>query len=774
MICPKLSSNERKLSTFKRSPLVVPPLLPTPVSSVGFVSGTMALRSGCTSVYVAFYFVFTTSVNFTLVTPVSVSANALSLLQPYDFLYYSGVRAYFGGEWGKAAELLEKSVTTKESLFRVRRQCYDECVAAGKEALYKLDSEEGSLWDLWALDWMQQKAECMRFCIGRSVTPAGQLPVSTDIEYEFGSRNPYNFLQVTYYKLGKLQKAASAAHTYFVANPSHLEMRNNIEKYRRMEGVTEEAFQDREIENEKHWVLYDSAVQHEASSDWAQAAEKWKACVNETLRQTDECRLQCEVAFQRLPEDRGVDTVDGAYEKAADLSLSLLSCRQYCVTQIATRPGRISAQEDFLPSQLEHLHIAQFKAGDISGAVQTLRSLLLFYPSDKDSLDNLQLYSETLGGVTESQGLQPAQEIVRYVSRSLQEKKLLYFGMENLDFSFIDPDLWTPEDVVPESLRKIWRAEKEKMNDKLKTGEQQEDVDDSGFFAGGAVPQVGVTITMDDVVLNGTNRVVLDGVMTEKECGKILQLAAAAASAGDGYRGRRSPHTPHETFEGLTVLRAVKLAQDGMVNQSDAKLLHELGERVRVLLHSYFRSPSGLFISFTHLVCRSAIAGDQEGRLDLSHPVHVDNCLLEPETKQCWKEPPAFVHRDLSAVLYLNDNFDGGELFFTNRDAKTITARVKPSCGRLVGFSSGPVNPHGVTAVTSGRRCALALWFTKEKLYRDMEREEAEDIWAADGQSVVKKDKEEGEGSPARNARSQAPKERSRGRGTVTGGRDEL
>lgn len=37
-----------------------------------------------------------------------------------------------------------------------------------------------------------------------------------------------------------------------------------------------------------------------------------------------------------------------------------------------------------------------------------------------------------------------------------------------------------------------------------------------------------------------------------------------------------------------------------------------------------------------------------------------------------------------------------------------------------MGFSSGPVNPHGVSAVTSGRRCALALWFTKEKPYRDM------------------------------------------------------
>lgn len=49
-------------------------------------------------------------------------------------------------------------------------------------------------------------------------------------------------------------------------------------------------------------------------------------------------------------------------------------------------------------------------------------------------------------------------------------------------------------------------------------------------------------------------------------------------------------------------------------------------------------------------------------------------------------------------------------------------------------------------------------------------------MWAADGQSVVKKDEEKAEGSNtgARNARSQAPTERSRGRGRVTGGRDEL
>ncbi|XP_038140427.1 prolyl 3-hydroxylase 3 [Cyprinodon tularosa] len=734
----------------------------------------MALRPERCTVYVALCFVLETLFTLTVGASAGSGSKVLSLLQPYDFLYYSGVRAYYGGEWVKAAELLEKSIQTKEALLEYRKQCYDDCLVSGNDALKKLDSEEGNMWDLWALDWIQQRAECLRFCIGRSVTPMGQLPVSDDIEYEFNTRNPYNFLQVTYYKLDKLKKAASAAHTYFVANPSHLEMRNNIEKYRRMEGVTEDDFQDREME--KHWILYDAAVQHEASSDWLQAAEKWKACVNETLQRMDDCRVQCVVSPQLLPEDRGLDSSDGVFEKAAALSLSLLSCRQSCVTRVATRPGRLSAQEDFLPTQLEHLHIAQFKSGDVRGALQTLHSFLLFYPTDKDSLDNLQLYYETLGGDVESHGVQPAQGIAKYINESLEDKKLLYFGVENLNFTFTDPDLWTPEDVVPESVRDNWRAEKQKINEKIKVGDQLEEVDDSGFYAGGPVPQDGVSITMDDEALNGTNRVVLDGVMTEKECSRIFNLAAIASSSGDGYRGRRSPHTPHETLEGLTVLRAVKLSQDGLVNQSDTRLLHELGERVKTLLHSYFRSPSGLFISFSHLVCRSATPGDQKGRMDLSHPVHVDNCLLEPETKQCWREPPAFIHRDLSAVLYLNDDFDGGELFFTEKDAKTVTARVKPSCGRLVGFSSGPVNPHGVTAVTRGRRCALALWFTKEKLYRDMEREEAEALWAADGQSILKKEEEEKEGgaSPGRNARNHAPKERSRGRNMVTGGKDEL
>lgn len=56
------------------------------------------------------------------------------------------------------------------------------------------------------------------------------------------------------------------------------------------------------------------------------------------------------------------------------------------------------------------------------------------------------------------------------------------------------------------------------------------------------------------------------------------------------------------------------------------------------------------------------------------------------------------------------------------RLSRPLQASVKPKCGRMVGFSSGGENPHGVKAVTSGQRCAVALWFTMDPLFRELVR----------------------------------------------------
>lgn len=109
-------------------------------------------------------------------------------------------------------------------------------------------------------------------------------------------------------------------------------------------------------------------------------------------------------------------------------------------------------------------------------------------------------------------------------------------------------------------------------------------------------------------------------------------------------------------------------------------------------------------------------------RDDLSHQVHADNCLLKNKDT-CIRESPAYVWRDYSAILYLNDDFQGGEFFFAkDRFIRTMDNIVSPRCGRMVAFSAGKENLHGVRGVLRGRRCALALWFTQNEKYLEYER----------------------------------------------------
>lgn len=106
----------------------------------------------------------------------------------------------------------------------------------------------------------------------------------------------------------------------------------------------------------------------------------------------------------------------------------------------------------------------------------------------------------------------------------------------------------------------------------------------------------------------------------------------------------------------------------------------------------------------------------------MSHEIHADNCLLDDEDV-CIRESPAYTWRDYSAILYLNDDFDGGEFFFAeNQKKRRVQSTILPRCGRMVAFSAGMENLHGVRGVRSGRRCAIALWFTQDERYLEYER----------------------------------------------------
>jgi hypothetical protein len=76
---------------------------------------------------------------------------------------------------------------------------------------------------------------------------------------------------------------------------------------------------------------------------------------------------------------------------------------------------------------------------------------------------------------------------------------------------------------------------------------------------------------------------------------------------------------------------------------------------------------------------------------------HADNAELDG-TPNAWQD------NKLVTILYLNDNYEGGNLAFRDHDIS-----ISPKAGTAIVFDVGIDNVHSVTEVTSGERYTMLL-----------------------------------------------------------------
>jgi predicted 2-oxoglutarate/Fe(II)-dependent dioxygenase YbiX len=93
------------------------------------------------------------------------------------------------------------------------------------------------------------------------------------------------------------------------------------------------------------------------------------------------------------------------------------------------------------------------------------------------------------------------------------------------------------------------------------------------------------------------------------------------------------------------------------------------------------------------------------------NPYHTDNYTINDNSEVVINPEFAF---DKSAILYLNENYLGGELFFPNQNLL-----VKPETGDLIFFEGDLDKPHEVKMVTSGERHAFITFYEPEGYLAD-------------------------------------------------------
>jgi len=184
-----------------------------------------------------------------------------------------------------------------------------------------------------------------------------------------------------------------------------------------------------------------------------------------------------------------------------------------------------------------------------------------------------------------------------------------------------------------------------------------------------------------------------DSVISPEECARLINLIETHGAVGDGYGGKANPHSPHETFGGYSLGPV-----GGERDDPDHQLCVEVMNRVRLKIKKHFKLPF-LWLDYGHLVFREATPVDETAQEeDFSHPWHYDNNAEHVK------------YRTHTAILYINDGFEGGYTRFKEMDFGPYR-EVKPKPGTMVAFDA-TMNPHGVSKLKSGKRYVLNMWFS--------------------------------------------------------------
>jgi len=101
-------------------------------------------------------------------------------------------------------------------------------------------------------------------------------------------------------------------------------------------------------------------------------------------------------------------------------------------------------------------------------------------------------------------------------------------------------------------------------------------------------------------------------------------------------------------------------------------------------------------IIFTKLI--TTIVNKFDDRLIMNH---FEICKWPTGNKQ--DRHTDFDYHLATSVLYLNDNYEGGETFVLNK-------KIKPKQGKLIVFNGGALQ-HGVREITKGVRYTIPAWY---------------------------------------------------------------
>lgn len=196
------------------------------------------------------------------------------------------------------------------------------------------------------------------------------------------------------------------------------------------------------------------------------------------------------------------------------------------------------------------------------------------------------------------------------------------------------------------------------------------------------------------VVESGLEKRVLDDYVASASA----MTFPISATSGEGLLGVRREYKSRKSFD---------FDSYGCLGASEAFTASVLATReaLKVLWSNDFpddmraHTPQGL---------RYIVGGSFAPHADDAVEVRIGGTTEAPVRDWVYNAP----NRQIASVMFMNDDFEGGELQFPNvKDATGAVLSIKPKAGQIVVFGGDPRYLHAVSEVTRGERYVMTLWY---------------------------------------------------------------
>ncbi|XP_065185705.1 endoplasmic reticulum protein SC65-like [Sycon ciliatum] len=328
--------------------------------------------------------------------PLDGSTNVYALLA-------TAASAYRQKEWNRTVSIVDKTIALYEKEETAERQCTAKCL--GASLLYQ------------PLEWSTNIFtinDCYATCLSEITGHNFDQPSSATKKRDLKRRLVYDYLQMSYFKLGEVEKAASAALTYHSYNQNDSSSQHNIKYYFALDEIKSKRIAL--MEDVPVYVsLFHNAVKLYNDAQHEEAAEQFEKVIGVYDEHIRECWKLCYTSevldIPRTTHDLAYDVVV-AYKR-------VLRCQLDCKEQSQNLGTSVYA--DLHARLYDFLQFSYYQTGQVERAVRASATIdLLNADIAQGSLE----FYRSLSGIS-SENFQPRPEALAIHKVDAENEKLL-------------------------------------------------------------------------------------------------------------------------------------------------------------------------------------------------------------------------------------------------------------------------------------------------------------------------------------------------------------